>query len=600
MGIVSNISGRVQKWFGTDKEAVITSLKKGDDGADIAGGNGGGLVSDWSGYDQLADSLHMEETLMYRYADYEEMDDYPEIGSALDVYADDATVQDAQHNTCIWPLSSDSLVREVLSDLLDRRLRIEEDIYALTRGLAKYGNAYAEILANENGIVGLNYLPAPSMRRIEDSKGNLIGFIQSMDGRFLLDGKQMAEDIKNKKLPQGVTFFEPYEVVHWRLQGKRVHTTYGYSILDSARWIFRRLVMAEDSALIYKLTRAPARYAFYVDTGNLPPAQRTAYVNQVKQAYKKKKLFNPSTGKLDFRMNPLASDEDFWVPTANGVDSTRIEVISGPDYQTTDDLEYFRGKLFSALKVPRRYLGFDGGESRASLSQEDVRFARTVQRLQREVRNGYKKVCRIHLAALNIDPDQIDFDLKMTTSSTVFELSQLELMNARAGTAQSLMDYMPKEWILEHIFEFSKDDALFIQKAKQTEMRDDAVFQADTDTKVMEKTGAAQLNMQAQAMEMEAAMGVPVEGEVETTIAPEKEAPAEESVAFAKMYANIDKRISALAKDAERMRRDQRDQNDSVVSLLEEVAPVIKDVHKILRRNRANASSGTTSRRRVQ
>ena len=579
MGIANDISGRVKKWFGADKEAVVISLKKGDDAASLAGADGGGLISSMSGYDQLSESLRMEETLMYRYADYEEMDDYPEIGSALDVYADDATVPDAQHNTCMWPLSSDSLVREILDDLLHRRLRIDEDIYALTRGLAKYGNAYAEILANESGVVGLNYLPAPSMRRLEDHKGNLVGFVQSMGTGTMLETAQIIEQVRAGKTPEGVVFFEPYEIIHWRLQGKRVHTTYGYSVLDSARWIFRRLVMAEDSALIYKLTRAPARFAFYVDTGNLPPAQRTAYVNQVKQAYKKKKLFNPATGKLDFRMNPLSSDEDFWIPTAGGVDSTRIDVISGPDYQTTDDLEYFRGKLFSALKVPRRYLGFDGGESRASLSQEDVRFARSVMRLQREVRNGYKKACRIHLAAMNIDPDQIDFDLRMTTSSTVFELSQLELLNARAGAAVALMEYLPKEWILEHVFEFPKDDAIFIQKTKQTEMRDDALFNADTEAKVIEKTQPA------------AGMGM---GGAPTDIELQGQLPsATESVSLRSIY----RRLDELAKDSAKMRKDSADNRRAVSQLLEEVAPAVKNVHKIVRRNNAVRSGGSTTKR---
>jgi hypothetical protein len=567
MGVVSGVADRVKKWFGSDKETVIASLKKGDDASGVAGGNGGGFVNGGSGYDQLSDTLRMEESLLYRYADYEEMDDYPEIGSALDVYADDATVLDARHNTCIWPLSKDNLVREILADLLYRRLRIDEDIYALTRGLAKYGNAFAEIIADQSGIIGLNYLPAPTMRRLEDSKGNLFGFVQSMDGRFLSDTHVFIDEIKQGKIPEGVTFFEPYEVVHWRMQGKRVHTTYGYSVLDSARWVFRRLVMAEDSALIYKLTRAPARYAFYVDTANLPPQQRTAYVNQVKQGYKKRKLFNPSTGKLDFRMNPLAADDDFWIPTSNGVDATRIEVISGPDYQTTDDLEYFRSKLFSALKVPRRYLGFDGGESRASLSQEDVRFARTIQRLQREVRNGYKKVCRIHLAALNIDPDQIDYDLKMTTSSTIFELSQLELLNARAGAAQSLMEYLPKEWILENIFEFSKDDALYIQKVKQNEVRDDAMFQADTQAKAMEAMGGAA------AAEGEDA-SFDIEGQLPA---------AQESVS------SISKRLKTLVETTKKLQSSQEEGNRSMNRLLNEVAPVVRSVDKELKRGRAAA-----------
>jgi len=567
MGVVSGVADRVKKWFGSDKETVIASLKKGDDASGVAGGNGGGFVNGMSGYDQLSDTLRMEESRLYRYADYEEMDDYPEIGSALDVYADDATVLDARHNTCIWPLSKDNLVREILADLLYRRLRIDEDIYALTRGLAKYGNAFAEIIADQSGIIGLNYLPAPTMRRLEDSKGNLFGFVQSMDGRFLSDTHVFIDEIKQGKIPEGVTFFEPYEVVHWRMQGKRVHTTYGYSVLDSARWVFRRLVMAEDSALIYKLTRAPARYAFYVDTANLPPQQRTAYVNQVKQGYKKRKLFNPSTGKLDFRMNPLAADDDFWIPTSNGVDATRIEVISGPDYQTTDDLEYFRSKLFSALKVPRRYLGFDGGESRASLSQEDVRFARTIQRLQREVRNGYKKVCRIHLAALNIDPDQIDYDLKMTTSSTIFELSQLELLNARAGAAQSLMEYLPKEWILENIFEFSKDDALYIQKVKQNEVRDDAMFQADTQAKAMEAMGGAA-----------AAEGENASFDIEAQLP-----AAQESVS------SISKRLKTLVETTKKLQSSQEEGNRSMNRLLNEVAPVVRSVDKELKRGRAAA-----------
>ena len=598
MGIVSNITGRVSKWFDADKEKITIPLKKGNDESQIAGSNGGGFANGYSGYDQLSDSLHMEDSLMYRYADYEEMDDYPEIGSALDVYADDATVQDAQHNTCIWPVSPDRIVREILDDLLYRRLRIDEDIYALTRGLAKYGNAYAEILANDTGVVGLNYLPAPTMRRVEDEKGNLIGFVQSLDSRFLMDNRSIIEDIKNKKLPEGTIFFEPYEVVHWRLQGKRVHTTYGYSILDSARWIFRRLVMAEDSALIYKLTRAPARFAFYVDTGNLPPAQRTAYVNQVKQAYKKKKLFNAATGKLDFRANPLAMDEDFWIPTSNGVDATRIDVVSGPDYQTTDDLEYFRGKLFSALKVPRRYLGFDGGESRASLSQEDVRFARTIQRLQREVRNGYKKVCRIHLAALNVDPDQLAYDLRMTTSSTIFELSQLELLNARAGAAAALIEYLPKEWILEKIFEFPKDDATYIQQTKKNEMRDEALFNADTEAKAM---SAAQVGMGGTEGGLPPdAMAGGAEGEQDATAA-ERGAAATAIAANAtteQALRKLDTRLRMLQEQSDKLSKQQVDATRLVGRVLEEVAPVIRNVHKELRRGISRNTNNTDRKRR--
>jgi hypothetical protein len=493
MGVVASLSDRIAKWFTGEKASVIPDLKRGDNLSDVLGGPGGDIQSanGASGMRRLAQNLQIEQALMHRYAEFEEMDDYPEIGSALDVYADDATVNDAQHDTCIWPISSDDVVRQILNDLLYRRLRIDEDIYELTRGLAKYGNAFAEVIVDESGVVGLNYLPAPTVRRLEDDRGRLLGFIQSVDADMLtMNSVDVHNAATAKQLPQGVVYFEPWEVIHWRMRGKRVQTMYGYSVLDSARWVFRRLTMAEDSALVYKLTRAPARYAFYVNTGTLPPQQRMAYVNQIKNSFKKRKLFNASTGKIDFQVNPLSQDEDFFVPTSpDDGDSTRIEVLSGPDYQTTDDLEYFRSKLFSAIKVPRRYLGFDGGESRASLAQEDVRFARTVMRLQREVRNGYKQVCRVHLAALNIDPDQVDYDLRMSVSSSVFELSQIELLTARAQVAELLSNYMPKEWILERVFEFSTDDAIFTMKQKRDEQRDDAMFATETQKQTMDELG---------------------------------------------------------------------------------------------------------------
>ena len=231
----------------------------------------------------------MDEGLLQRYADYEEMDDYPEIGAALDIYGDDATIPDIHHNRSIWPIAEDRVVRVILSDLLDKRLRIDEDVYSIARTLAKYGNAYAEILANENGVVEL--FASATMRRIETKKGSLLGFLQDPSGKFALSANEFIEVLEGRAQAKGVTAFAPYEVVHFRLLGKNVQSVYGHSILDAARWVWRRLVMAEDSALVYKLTRAPARFAFYVDVGDMPPAQAVSYVNQVKQSYKKKSIF---------------------------------------------------------------------------------------------------------------------------------------------------------------------------------------------------------------------------------------------------------------------------------------------------------------------
>ena len=244
--------------------------------------------------------------------------------------------------------------------MMHKRVRIEEEIYGLTRTLTKYGNCFSEIIADKSGVIGLNFLPPPTVRRIETDKGTLVGYVQDPNGQFGLSTSAAKKAIEtNQATVDGAIVFEPWEVVHWRIMGKSMSSCYGFSILDPVRWVWRRLVMAEDSALVYKLTRSPARFAFYVDVGDLPPAQAVSYVNQVKSQYKKKKFINNSTGKLDFRVNPLGADEDFWIPSRAGQESTRIDVISGPDYQAVEDLEYFRSKLFSGLKVPKSYLGLD-------------------------------------------------------------------------------------------------------------------------------------------------------------------------------------------------------------------------------------------------
>jgi len=572
MGITANIQSRIQRWFSGDKAAKVDELKRGHDLENRNFNQFSGV----SGYAELSHTLQLEDSLMQRMADYEEMDDYPEIGSALDIYADDGTIPDAHHNKSIWPTAEDKVVRVILDDLIEKRLRMEEDVYALTRTIAKYGNAYGEILADDEGVVGLNFLPPPTMRRIETKKGVLLGFMQDLTGNFSVNAQDFLMMLRNEKeAPAGTIVFHPWELVHWRLQGKDPQGVYGHSILDTARWIWRRLVMAEDSALVYKLTRAPARFAFYVEVGDLPPAQAVAYVNQVKAQYKKKKLFQQNNGKLDFKYNPLSPDEDFWIPTRAGQDSTRIDVVSGPDYQAVEDLEYFRGKLFSALKVPRSYLGFNDGESKASLAQEDARFARTVMRIQREVRNGLKHVCRMHLAALNIDPDQIKFDLKMSQPSSIFEMAQIEMLNARADAAERLNEYFPKEWVLENVFEFSKDDALYVRNAKESQDQEKMISDARTQQRIADEFPDA--DIEERQVEREGPEGGEEEQETEFRVGQSE--------------ARITKKINAMSRRLDALvekNKDLMDKSSTAVQRLDEIAPMIKEARRDIRlaRNR--------------
>jgi len=451
-----------------------------------AGQVGSGNLESEPGYGNLCDSLGVDQDLMRRYADYENMDDYPETSMVLDRYADDSTIPDSIHNKTIWSISRDKVFRDLIDDCMHRRVQIEEDIWVAVRTLCKYGNLFGEVLVNETGVVGINWLPVATMRRIVDEKGALIGFVQDMTGTFNFDYKESIDALKAHQLPEvhdtdnhkKVTFFRPWEVVHWRLRSKMMRAQYGYSVLDSSRWVWKRLILMEDTALVQKLTRSPGRYAFYVDTGDLPPKEAMALVKKVKRGYKKKKLVDPSTGQLDFRYNPLSPHEDFWVPTRGQKDSTRIEVVSGPDVQMMDDVEYFREKLRKASGVPD-----ETEDASKPFSEGNARFARACMRVQREFMTGMRKVIKVHLAALNIDADSVKWHLKMTIPSPVFEMQQIEIMNARAALADSMTEWTTKTWILQHVFKFPEDDATAMSRDKTDEvdevMKREAATQAD-------------------------------------------------------------------------------------------------------------------------
>lgn len=253
------------------------------------------------------------------------------------------------------------------------------------------------------------------------------------------------------------------------------------SVLEAARWIWKRLMLLEDSALLYRLTRAPERFAFYVDVGNLPPAEALAYVNRVRQQYKKRRFVNPTTGKLDFSFDALSQDEDFFLPTRQGQEGTRIDVLSGPQWQHMDDIEYFQGKMFSAIKIPKAYLQQDDNTARAVLSSEDVRFARTVLRIQRELRNGLGKVCRVHMAALGMDPQAYDYEVHMTVPSSIYELAQLEVRNAQADLASRMREFVSLEWIYKEVFDLSDDAIKLIYQQRESDVRDETVWSAKAD-----------------------------------------------------------------------------------------------------------------------
>jgi hypothetical protein len=401
--------------------------------------------------------------------------------SALDIYADDSCIVNTESGKSVWVECEDEDIREELDHLLHKTLLIEERVWGDIRQLCKYGNLLIEqVVKDRVGVIAINSLPPPTIRRIEVPKQigqdpnqpqeeihwDTLGYIYDPRGVFKINTKQFIDELKYRVTgemssgdkPMGVQVFEGWEVVHMRLMGKSPHSIYGFSITEPARWIFKRLLLLEDSIILHRLSRAPSRFAFYVDVSGVPPNETGAYLNRVKQGLKKQKFVNPNQSqKLDQKYHVLNSEDDFILPVRDGKESTRVETLQGPIYDHIEDIKFFENKLFAALKVPKPFLTYEESTAKSHLSAEDARFARTILRVQREFRNGMKKICKTHLAAKGINPESIDFDVCMTMPSAIFELSQLEVRAAELELASKYDGWANKYWIKTHVLGWSDD-----------------------------------------------------------------------------------------------------------------------------------------------
>jgi hypothetical protein len=464
----------------------------------------------------LSSAFGQQIDLQNRYADYEAMSEYPVLSTALDIYADDSTKKDHLQNRKVWCVSEHEGIQKELNDLLDR-LKIGDDLRSTARLLCLYGNRFSEIAYSQEGVAGFRPLPTSSMRRVETDLGKHLGFAQLLSSRTLsleayVQASVLYQEIKKKPIPEpnskdirsmllfhqklqeqlratGLVPFEPWEVIHWRL--RESSSVYGYGILHDAIWAWRRLTLLEDSAIVYKLTRSPARFVFYIDTTSKTTQQAQAHIQNAKTMLTKKRFVTPD-GKIDFRASPLGQEENFFVATSNGKRSTEIEMLSGADWQNTEDLEYFLKHVLAKLKIPRAYLSLEEGDTRASLAQLDSRFASTVERIQNEILAGVSMICRYHLTAKGIDPDAVKWSIHMTPPSQINELAQIEALSAKADLASRMVDFFPKDDILRRAFGLSEQEAREVTKAKEKADRAAAAMQAELEASAQGQIMAAQ------------------------------------------------------------------------------------------------------------
>ena len=382
------------------------------------------------------------------FRDYDTMDMDPIISSALDIYADECVTKNELGEILIIHSSNDN-IKQILYNLFYDILNIEFNMWSWTRNLVKYGDFYLKMyISPEYGVYMVEPISAYNVSRVENS------------------------DITNKNyvkfqinLPEGgrLEELENYQVAHFRMLSDSNFIPYGKSIIEGGRRVWKQLSLMEDAMLIHRVMRAPEKRIFKVDVGNIPPGEVDQYMQKLMDKMKKVPYIDEKTGDYNLRFNLQNMVEDFYLPVRGSDSGTSIEPLSGMEFNGIDDIEYLRNKMLAALKIPKAFLGYEEDLSgKATLASEDIRFAKTVNRVQRILISELNKIAMVHLYAQGYkDSSLVDFTLELTNPSVIFEKEKIGIWQDKVNLSKDMMEtkLFSKKWIYENVFKISEEDS---------------------------------------------------------------------------------------------------------------------------------------------
>jgi len=386
----------------------------------------------------------------------------------MDIYADESTVKD-EFNNILTIHSKNTQIQEILHNLFYDVLNIEFNLWPWVRNMVKYGDFFLFLdIDPEYGIVNVLPLSVYETIRIEG---------QDPGNPFSVKFK-----IENDFLALGKTEFDNYEIAHFRMLSDTNFLPYGKSMVEGGRRVWKQLQLMEDAMLIHRIMRAPDKRKILVDIGNIPPAEIDTFMNRIIDRMKKTPLVDPQTGDYNLRYNMQNITEDFYMPVRGKDSGTDIQNLPGLQFNAIEDIEYLRNKLMAAFKVPKSFIGYEEDiNGKATLAAQDVRFARTIERVQRVMVSELTKIAIIHLYVQGFtDEDLIDFELSLTNPSVVYEQEKLNLWKEKVGVATQIMDskMLSHEWIYHNILELSDDEIAEEQKKIQEDVKRMAELEA--------------------------------------------------------------------------------------------------------------------------
>jgi len=390
------------------------------------------------------------------------------VASALDIIADECTLKNDMGEV-LQIKSSNEDTQKILYNLFYDVLNIEFNLWSWIRQMCKYGDFFLKLeIAEKFGVYNVIPYTAYHIAREEGIdpaspaevryRYSPDGYSSGVTGGY---GGVNAASTYTKEKQAGTIYFDNYEMAHFRLVADTNYLPYGRSYLEPARKLFKQYILMEDAMLIHRIVRAPEKRIFYINVGSIPPNEVENFMQKTISTMKRTPFIDPQTGEYNLKYNLQNSLEDFYIPIRGNDSATKIEPTKGMDYTAIEDVVYLRDKLFAALKVPKAFMGYEKDlTGKATLAAEDIRFARTIDRIQRIILSELNKIALVHLYTQGYRNEQLtNFELSLTTPSIIYDQERIALMKEKVDLARQMMEtkLLPTDWIYDNIFHLSED-----------------------------------------------------------------------------------------------------------------------------------------------
>ena len=400
-----------------------------------------------------AQSMAYHQVRRELFRDYDAMDNDPIITSALDIYADESTTKN-EYGDVLHIHSSNDTVKSLLDNLFYDVINVEFNLWPWVRNMCKYGDFFLALeIEPGKGIINVLPYSAYNVERLEGMDPNNPNYVKF----------KVEMDTSGKKE------YENYEMAHFRLLSDTNFLPYGKAMIEGGRRVWKQICLMEDAMMIHRIMRAPEKRIFKIDIGNIPPTEVDNYMQKIINKMKKVPFMDQNSGDYNLKYNMQNLTEDFFLPVRGGDSGTSIDNLSGLEYAAIEDIDYLKAKLFAALKIPKAFLGYEEDVSgKATLAAQDVRFARTIERIQKTVVSELTKLAIVHLAGQGIeDSEMINFELKLTNASTIYEQEKVNLWSekVRLATDMKSLNMMSTDWVFHNVFGMSKDE-MDMERAK--------------------------------------------------------------------------------------------------------------------------------------